>query len=202
MSKKIRTEAVDYLFSAILSLKDKEECYTFFEERKCNFKMNENYRYKTTPIAPDNAIIKGDKYRITVLTEQMLRLEYSEDGVFEDRATQTAINRCFDVPEFTVFENDGLLTITTEHIELTYNKNEPFLPTTLKLCYRGKNSNVGIIFLTAKTQEQDKVEGFRAGADDYVSKPFSPSELMARVDALYRRVAMNSPKNENELKNK
>lgn len=53
---------------------------------------------------------------------------------------------------------------------------------------RGKNSNVGIIFLTAKTQEQDKVEGFRAGADDYVSKPFSPSELVARIESLYRRV--------------
>lgn len=53
---------------------------------------------------------------------------------------------------------------------------------------RSKNANVGIIFLTAKTQEQDKIDGFRAGADDYVSKPFSPSELIARVESLYRRV--------------
>ena len=43
--------------------------------------------------------------------------------------------------------------------------------------------------LTAKTQEIDKVTGLMSGADDYVSKPFSPAELMARVDALYRRVA-------------
>ncbi len=53
---------------------------------------------------------------------------------------------------------------------------------------REVNVNVGIIFLTAKTQEEDKVEGLRAGADDYVQKPFSTAELIARVDSLYRRV--------------
>ena len=49
-----------------------------------------------------------------------------------------------------------------------------------------------IIMLTAKTQEMDKITGLMMGADDYVTKPFSPSELVARVDAIYRRVAMNS----------
>lgn len=53
---------------------------------------------------------------------------------------------------------------------------------------RSKSQNIGIIILTAKTQEMDKVTGLLVGADDYVTKPFSPSELMARVDALYRRV--------------
>lgn len=56
---------------------------------------------------------------------------------------------------------------------------------------RNANSNIGIIMLTAKTQEMDKVTGLMMGADDYVTKPFSPSELVARVDAIYRRVAMN-----------
>lgn len=55
---------------------------------------------------------------------------------------------------------------------------------------RAQNSNLGIIMLTAKTQEMDKVTGLLMGADDYVTKPFSPSELMARVDVLYRRVEM------------
>lgn len=54
---------------------------------------------------------------------------------------------------------------------------------------REQNQNTGIIMLTAKTQEMDKVTSFVAGADDYVTKPFSPSELIARVDALYRRVS-------------
>ena len=54
---------------------------------------------------------------------------------------------------------------------------------------RQKNATIGIIMLTAKTQEMDKVTGLMMGADDYVTKPFSPSELVARVDAVYRRVA-------------
>jgi len=55
---------------------------------------------------------------------------------------------------------------------------------------REKSDNIGIIMLTAKTQEMDKVRGLMLGADDYVTKPFSPSELVARVDAVYRRVSM------------
>lgn len=55
---------------------------------------------------------------------------------------------------------------------------------------RKRSSDLGIIMLSAKTQEMDKVTGLMFGADDYVTKPFSPSELMARVDAVYRRVEM------------
>ena len=62
----------------------------------------------------------------------------------------------------------------------------------LEVCkrLREKNNVLGIMMLTAKMQEMDKVSGLLNGADDYVTKPFSPSELMARVDAIYRRVAM------------
>lgn len=59
---------------------------------------------------------------------------------------------------------------------------------------RRRNSNLGIIMLTAKSQEMDKVNGLMNGADDYITKPFSPSELMARVDALHRRVALSESK--------
>ena len=52
---------------------------------------------------------------------------------------------------------------------------------------RAGNPQVGIIMLTARTQEMDKVSGLMTGADDYVTKPFSPAELTARVDALFRR---------------
>lgn len=55
---------------------------------------------------------------------------------------------------------------------------------------RSKSDTIGIIMLSAKTQEMDKVSGLMMGADDYVTKPFSPSELIARVDAVYRRVSM------------
>lgn len=63
----------------------------------------------------------------------------------------------------------------------------------LELCkqLRKRSPGIGIIFLTAKTQEIDKITGLMVGADDYVTKPFSPAELMARVDVLHRRVSMN-----------
>ena len=51
---------------------------------------------------------------------------------------------------------------------------------------RATNKAIGIIMLTARTQEMDKVTGLMTGADDYVTKPFSPAELTARVDALMR----------------
>ena len=52
---------------------------------------------------------------------------------------------------------------------------------------RANDANIGIIMLTARSQEMDKVTGLMTGADDYVTKPFSPAELTARVDALMRR---------------
>ena len=52
---------------------------------------------------------------------------------------------------------------------------------------RATNPRIGIIMLTARSQEMDKVTGLMNGADDYVTKPFSPVELTARVDALMRR---------------
>lgn len=52
---------------------------------------------------------------------------------------------------------------------------------------RAMDNKIGIIMLTARTQEMDKVTGLMTGADDYVTKPFSPAELTARVDALFRR---------------
>ena len=52
---------------------------------------------------------------------------------------------------------------------------------------RATNPRIGIIMLTARSQEMDKVTGLMNGADDYVTKPFSPAELTARVDALIRR---------------
>ncbi len=57
---------------------------------------------------------------------------------------------------------------------------------------RASGSKIGIIMLTAKSQEIDKVTGLMTGADDYVTKPFSPAELTARVDALVRRIGDDS----------
>ena len=57
---------------------------------------------------------------------------------------------------------------------------------------RATDKQMGVIMLTARTQEMDKITGLMTGADDYVTKPFSPAELTARVDALFRRVGMEA----------
>ena len=59
-----------------------------------------------------------------------------------------------------------------------------------EVCRKIRNASpeTGIIFLSAKTQEDDKINGLSYGADDYITKPFSTTELIARVNALYRRV--------------
>ena len=61
---------------------------------------------------------------------------------------------------------------------------------------REKSSNLGIIMLSAKSQEMDKISSLMLGADDYITKPFSISELIARVDAVCRRVGMTYSKPE------
>ena len=61
----------------------------------------------------------------------------------------------------------------------------------LEVCQQIREfSNVPIIMLTAKGDDMDKIMGLEYGADDYITKPFSPSELVARVDAIYRRVSL------------
>ena len=65
---------------------------------------------------------------------------------------------------------------------------------------RATNKQIGIIMLTARTQEMDKVTGLMTGADDYVTKPFSPAELTARVDALFRRAGGDEPVASGEIR--
>ena len=60
---------------------------------------------------------------------------------------------------------------------------------------RATGSKMGIIMLSAKSQEIDKVTGLMTGADDYITKPFSPAELTARVDALIRRLGIDEEDN-------
>ena len=64
---------------------------------------------------------------------------------------------------------------------------------------RMANPQIGIIMLSARSQEMDKVTGLMTGADDYVTKPFSPAELIARVDALLRRSGEAAPSRSAEL---
>ncbi len=70
----------------------------------------------------DAAVLKGKNYRITVLTERLIRIEYNKNGVFEDRPTQLATFRNFDIPEFTVKQDAKFLEITNKYFKLEYSK--------------------------------------------------------------------------------
>ncbi len=99
-------------------------------------RINPKYQYKITPKAKDKAMVAGDKYRFTILTPRLFRIEYSETGIFEDGATQTVINRDFELPKFEVSETEEVLKITTDVIEITYTK-EPISSNSLSVCYAG-----------------------------------------------------------------
>ena len=78
------------------------------------------------PKADEKAQVVAGNARFTVLTPQMIRMEWSEDGKFEDRATLTFVNRKLDVPQFKVKQSKSKLTITTSHVTLTYKKGAKF----------------------------------------------------------------------------
>ncbi|NCB91524.1 MAG: response regulator transcription factor [Clostridia bacterium] len=84
--------------------------------------------------------------------------------------------------------NDGLRIMQEEKIDLVLlDIMMPHIDG-LEMCRRiRKNNNVPIIMVSAKTQELDKIVGLTTGADDYVTKPFNPLELMARVRSQLRR---------------
>lgn len=77
-------------------------------------------------VADEKCVFKGKKYRITVLTERLVRLEYSESGVFVDAPTQLVQNRYLGFPEFQVKQDAKFLEIETSYFHLTYVKDAPF----------------------------------------------------------------------------
>ena len=84
--------------------------------------MIDIYKTNTNSVCNNKSIVQGDKYRFTVLTPQMIRLEYNEEGIFEDRPTQTVINREFEVPQFSLIDEEDNLEIITECVHLIYDK--------------------------------------------------------------------------------
>ena len=100
--------------------------------------MEEN-RIESHPLCPKESVVQGDKYRFSILTPRLFRLEYSEDGVFEDRPTQCVMNRDFPPAAFQVFETEETLKIVTEGVELLYDKQK-FSPSGLSLKAKAGNA--------------------------------------------------------------
>ena len=84
--------------------------------------MREHFRPTGNPVADPACVLTGDGYRICVLADGLLRLEYSASGEFEDRASQAVVDRAFPPAEFDVVETDDRLTIHTARLQLVYDK--------------------------------------------------------------------------------
>ncbi|MBV2353988.1 glycoside hydrolase family 31 protein [Streptomyces sp. J2-1] len=81
-------------------------------------------KFDARPRAHDASVLRGDHWRLTVLTDGLVRLEWSEDGGFEDRASSFALHRDAPTPEFTVTDVDGTLLVATARLHLRYDRRE------------------------------------------------------------------------------
>lgn len=86
--------------------------------------MREIYKVQTRPQAMQENMITAEKYRLTILTEGLVRLEYSEEGVFEDRATQMAFYRDFPKTSFRVLRTEDGIEVHTSRLHIIYNEKE------------------------------------------------------------------------------
>lgn len=92
------------------------------------YNLGEQFKIdRTKTVSKLESIVQGNKYRITVLSERLVRLEYSEEGIFNDLPTELVLYRDFEVPKFNIKQNKSLLQITTPYFKLTYLKEKPFV---------------------------------------------------------------------------
>ena len=94
-------------------------------------------QFPVQPLASEQAIVKGEKYRFTLLADGLVRYEWAPDGQFEDRASTFAVNRNLPVPTFRLEESTDGLEITTDKYRLTYDK-KAFSPSGLNVQVLGK----------------------------------------------------------------
>lgn len=91
------------------------------------YELGDNFKFNLEKSTPNKeCVFQGNKYRITVLTERLVRLEYNENGVFENYSTELIWYRNFQKPEFTVRESNKTLNITTKYFDLMYVKEKQF----------------------------------------------------------------------------
>ncbi|MET0864118.1 MAG: TIM-barrel domain-containing protein [Nakamurella sp.] len=102
--------------------------------------MDSRYHIATRPVADPAAVVRGDRFRITVLTQGLLRLEWADDGVFEDRASAFALFRDLPVPDFRLIDTEHAVQILTDRLHLVYDRAE-FSTSGLSIQIRGNVSN-------------------------------------------------------------
>ena len=111
------------------------------------------------PVAKSEAMVVSGNARFTVLTPEMIRIEYSSTGQFEDRATFTVVNRNLDLVPFTTVDDGTYLYITTDRLKLKYRKGYdprtvPASPDNLSVTI-DNNKKVGTAQINTKTKLHD-----------------------------------------------
>lgn len=95
--------------------------------------VQNRFKWPVRPCALQENVVAGAKYRFSVLTSRLIRLEYSAAGEFEDRASQSVFYRDFPSVSYNINRENGILTLETEHLVLTYTENEVFSGESLTL---------------------------------------------------------------------
>ena len=90
-------------------------------------------------LAEPKSILKGKKYRFTILTPRLIRIEYNENGIFEDRATSLVINRKFQEIQYDLKSDEISISITTEYFSLKYLKDNPITNKNIIVKVNGTN---------------------------------------------------------------
>ncbi len=122
---------------------------------------------KWNPVASEKAVVVEANARFTVLTDRLIRMEWAEDGFFEDRASLAIVNRNLPVPSFQVIRKGGSLTIKTNAVTLTYTGFESFNEENLKVTFKlngsvqewhpGKDDSANLL---GTSRTLDKCNGF------------------------------------------
>lgn len=111
------------------------------------YNLGEQFKFDYEKAKPNKeCVFQGNKYRITVLTERLVRLEYDENGFFEDRPTELVWYRNLPKPEFKVNEDNRFLEITTKYFTLTYTKEKKF--------YGGKANPTGYLKISVNNSDR------------------------------------------------
>ena len=107
------------------------------------YKLGDQFTNKNVGnlVSDEKAVIRTNTYRITILSERLVRLEYSDNGVFNNYETIVVKNRRFPLPDFTKQEDDNILKIDTHYFTLTYVKRTAFNGRTLRAKCKTNNED-------------------------------------------------------------
>ena len=152
------------------------------------------------PKADDRAIVVAGNARFTVLTPQLIRMEWSEDAVFEDRATLTFVNRKTEVPQFKVTNSRNKVVIRTDKLTLTYLKSGKFSADNLSAEFMLGGKKVVWHYgdedsqnLMGTTRTLDKADGWNLNPSDPMEPGVVSRSGWSVVDDSQRHLFVDTP---------